>query len=71
MNDDQIVGILGDLSKIATLLPAPVGGLAVAALAIASEAVQVSRDPAAELEKLRLLLRAGITATLQERLNRP
>lgn len=63
---------LAALSAVAGFLPPPISELAKAGLALADEAVklQTGRDPLAQLDELRAVLRAGITASIQEELDK-
>ncbi len=72
MDSKIIADALGALSGVAGFLPPPISEIAKAGLALAIEAVQLKdgRDPLAALDELRAVLRAGITADLQEELNR-
>lgn len=61
------------LMSVASWLPSPISEIAKAGLALADEAVKLEsgRDPLAQLDELRAVLRAGITASVQEELNKP
>lgn len=61
------------LMSVAGWLPSPIAEIAKAGLALADEAVKLEsgRDPLAQLDELRAVLRAGITASVQEELNKP
>lgn len=61
------------LATVAGWLPSPIAEIAKAGLALADEAVKLADggDPVAKLDELRAVLRAGITADIQQELDKP
>lgn len=71
MDAKIITMALEALSSVAGFLPPPISEIAKAGLALADEAVKLAdgRDPLSKLEELRAVLRAGVTADLQTKLD--
>ncbi len=71
MQTDDILEIIRSLVVVADAIPDPVGSIIGAALELAEEAVTMgSADPAARIDELRAMLKAGVTWDLQKELDK-
>lgn len=69
MTNDEILHALDALKRVASVIAVPIGPIIVAAIDIASEAVEAGDgDPLQKLEELRRILAAGISADWQSKL---
>jgi len=71
MTRDDVGRAVTVLSQVADFFPSPLSEYVKAALAIVQDAIAITgKDPLAQIEELRAILRGGITADFQQELDK-